>query len=197
MFTGIIQDIGRVKSVARNGDWRFEIETGLDLSDTPAGASICCSGVCLTVVQKGSNWFAVDVSQETLSRSGLGLWTESTRVNLEPSLRLGDELGGHMVYGHVDSQARIVKIEKHGESFRVDLEIEADMIPFVASKGSVTLDGISLTVNEVKKTGFSVNIIPHTWHHTTFADRKPGDCMNLEIDMLARYVARILQKDAA
>ncbi len=197
MFTGIVQDIGRVKSIARNGDWRFEIETGLDLSKTPVGASICCSGVCLTMVQKGSNWFAVDVSQETLSRSGLGLWTESTRVNLEPSLRLGDELGGHMVYGHVDSQAKIEKMTRQGESLRVDLEIEPDMISFIAPKGSVTLDGVSLTVNEVKKTGFSVNIIPHTWKNTAFADRKAGDSINLEIDMLARYVARLLKKDAA
>ncbi len=192
MFTGIIQDTGKILAVKKDGDWRFEIETRLDLSRSPAGASICCSGVCLTMVQKGSGWFAVDVSQETLSHSGISLWTKSTRVNLEPSLRLGDELGGHLVYGHVDAQAEIVHIAKLGDSYQVDVEIPQEFKPYIAPKGSVTLDGVSLTVNKVEKSMFSVNIIPHTWQNTTFSDRKPGDKMNIEIDMLARYAERIL-----
>ncbi len=202
MFTGIIQHIGTVKSIEkaldREGDWRVTIETAMNLSDTPIGASICCSGVCLTVVQVsshgGSNDFAVDVSAETQSRSGIGLWTSSTKVNLEPSLRLGDELGGHFVFGHVDAQAVIKDIKKSGDSHIMTIQYDGRM---VAPKGSVTLDGVSLTVNDVGPDYFTVNIIPHTWNHTTLGQLKAGDKVNMEIDMLARYVERLLNKEAA
>ena len=193
MFTGIIQHIGTVRSIDKKGDWRIEIETDLNLSATAIGASICCSGVCLTVVQKGANWFAVDVSAETQSRSGLGLWTSGTKVNLEPSLRLGDELGGHFVFGHVDAQAVIKDIKTSGDSHILSIQYDGKM---VAPKGSVTLDGVSLTVNDVGQDYFTVNIIPHTWSHTTLGQRKIGDKVNLEIDMLARYVERLMRSAA-
>ncbi len=209
MFTGLVQDIGTVRSVERRGDTRIVIETALDLSQTPVGASVCCSGVCLTVVQKGANWFSVDVSQETLSRSGVGLWITGTRVNLEPSLKLGDELGGHFVFGHVDGQALIKDINAFGNSFifYVTQYKEGEsgggensgggdsLLRFIAEKGSVTLDGVSLTVNEVRGEVFTVNIIPHTFENTTLGFVKRGDKLNMEIDMLARYVARALDWD--
>lgn len=197
MFTGIIQDIGTVRSINKSGDWRIIIETALDLSRVPMGASIACSGVCLTVVQKEAHAFAVDVSRETLYCSGIGLWITGTRVNLEPSLRLGDEMGGHIVSGHVDTQAEIKNIEYSGDSKVFKIAYRGAMI---APKGSVTLDGVSLTVNDVMPDYFTINVIPHTLTHTTLGDRKAGDKLNLEIDMLARYVARILnagQRNAA
>jgi riboflavin synthase len=200
MFTGIIQDIGIVKSIEKRGDTRIEIATGLDLSKTPLGASICCSGVCLTVVQKGVDWFAVDVSQETLSRSGLGLWKTGSKMNLEPSLKLGDELGGHFVFGHVDAQAKIKDVKPEGDSLKITIEAPGALAGFIAEKGSVSLDGVSLTVNSVSGNQFSVNIIPHTAEKTTIGSVKTGDQVNIEIDMLARYVARALgmnQRNAA
>ncbi len=190
MFTGIVQNIGQVKSIAKDGDWRIVIETDMDLSATPMGASICCSGCCLTVVEMGDNWFAVDVSAESLSKTAIGAWQTGTEINLEPSLKLGDELGGHFVFGHVDGLAKLVSVEKDGDSHRLRIEAPADLARYIAPKGSVTLDGVSLTVNEVDGNVFGVNIIAHTWDHTTLGQRAAGDAVNIEIDMLARYVAR-------
>ena len=191
MFTGLIQDIGRVRSIDKDGDWRIVIETGLDLSDVEVGASIACSGCCLTVVEKTDNSFGVDVSAESLFKTGIGKWQDGTPVNLEPSLKLGDELGGHIVSGHVDGQAELIEIKEDGDSFRLKLE---ELAAFIAPKGSIALDGISLTVNEVKGDVFGVNIIPHTWVHTSLSSKKEGDYLNVEIDMLARYVARQLEE---
>lgn len=193
MFTGIIQDIGTVKSIKRDGDWRIVIGTGLDLSATPMGASIACSGCCLTVVEKGDDWFAVDVSAESLSKTVIGDWAEGAKINIEPSLKLGDELGGHIVSGHVDGLAELISIEQDADSYRLKIKAPVELAKFIAQKGSVTLDGISLTVNEVDGDVFGVNIIPHTWQHTTLSDRSAGDKLNIEIDMLARYVARQLE----
>lgn len=197
MFTGIIQNIGTVKSIETKGDGHGDmcitIETNMDLSKTSIGASICCSGVCLTAVQKGVGWFSVDVSQETLSHSGLGLWITGQRINLEPSLKLGDELGGHLVYGHADGQAEIREINPLGGSYIFSIKAPDNLAALIAPKGSVTLDGVSLTVNEVRGSIFTVNIIPHTFENTTLGLAKPGDRLNIEIDMLARYVARALE----
>lgn len=195
MFTGLIQDMGTVRAIEKHGDTRIEIETALDLSAMPLGCSICCSGACLTVVQKGANWFAVDVSSETLSKTGIGLWTIGARINLEPSLRLGDELGGHFVFGHVDGQAQILEVKEDGASRIFRIKAEANGL--IAAKGSIALDGVSLTVNEVQGDVFTVNIIPHTWEKTTMQFLKPGDRVNLEFDMLARYVAQALRREAA
>lgn len=174
------------------GDTRITIETSMDLSKTSIGASICCSGVCLTAVQIGAGWFAVDVSAESLSRSGIGLWVTGTKINLELSLRMGDELGGHFVFGHVDGQAVVESIKPSGDSKILSITAPKDLAGFIAEKGSVTLDGVSLTVNSVQNNVFTVNIIPHTWEKTTLGLAKPGDKFNIEIDMLARYVARAM-----
>ncbi len=191
MFTGIITDVGRVRAVERQGDTRFTIETVFDMETVPIGASIANNGVCLTVVEKGPGWFAVQASAETLSKTTLGGWAEGTRVNLERALKVGDELGGHIVSGHVDGVATVVEVRPDGESKRYTFEAPANLAKYIASKGSVALDGVSLTVNEVDGARFGVNIIPHTQIATTFGDLKPGDRINLEIDMLARYVARL------
>ncbi len=193
MFTGLIQDIGRVRSIDKDGDWRIVIETGLDLNATEIGASIACSGCCLTVVEKDDHSFAVDVSAESLFKTGIGKWQDGTPVNLEPSLKLGDELGGHIVSGHVDGLAELVSIQEDGDSFRLKIRVPEELSGFIAPKGSVALDGISLTVNEVEGNVFGVNIIPHTWVHTSLSSKKEGDYLNIEIDMLARYVARMLE----
>jgi len=204
LFTGIITDIGRVRSVKKRGDTRFTIATAYDPDGIDIGASIACAGCCLTVVEKGrdgeGNWFAVDVSQESLDCTTLGNWREGTRFNLERALKAGDELGGHVVSGHVDGVGRIVDIRPEGDSLRFTFEAPQDLGRFIAPKGSVTLDGTSLTVNAVEDlksggTRFGVNIIPHTQAVTTWGMVKPGDPVNLEIDMLARYVARLVQKD--
>lgn len=208
MFTGIITDVGRVRAMERRGDTRFTIATVYDPVGIDIGASIACAGCCLTVVEKGTdaegNWFAVDVSQESLDCTTLGTWTEGTRINLERALKAGDELGGHVVSGHVDGVARIVDIRPEGDSLRFTFEAPEHLGRFIAPKGSVTLNGTSLTVNEVedpkpggnaKGTRFGVNIIPHTQAVTTWGMAKAGDPINLEIDMLARYVARLVQKD--
>jgi len=192
MFTGIITDVGRVRSIERSGDTLFTIETAFDMETVPIGASIANNGVCLTVVDKGPGWFAVQASGETLSKTTLGGWAEGTRVNLERALKMGDELGGHIVSGHVDGVARVVEVRPDGESVRLTFEAPADLEKFVAPKGSVALDGVSLTVNEVDGARFGVNIIPHTQVATTFGQLKPGDAVNMEIDMLARYVARLV-----
>jgi riboflavin synthase len=196
MFTGLITDVGRLRArEPLEKGIRFEIEPGLPVDEVAVGASIACSGTCLTVVEKGDNWFAVDVSAETLDKTTLGGWQAGRRINLERSLRLGDELGGHIVSGHVDGVAEIVDRGPYGEATRFTIRPPADLAHFVASKGSVTLDGVSLTVNELSETSFGVCIIPHTLVCTTFGDLQPGDRVNVEIDMLARYVARLLQKD--
>lgn len=193
MFTGIIQDIGTIQSIEKSGDWRIVIKTGLDLSATPLGASIACSGCCLTVVEKGDDWFAVDVSAESLSKTIIGQWEEGSSVNIEPSLKLGDEMGGHIVSGHVDGLAVLKSVTQDGDSYRLKIQVPAELARFIAPKGSVALNGISLTVNEVEGDMFGVNIIPHTWEKTTLAELKEDDMINIEIDMLARYVARALQ----
>lgn len=193
MFTGIIQDIGTVVSLEKQGDWVIEIETGLDLSETPLGASIACSGCCLTVISKTEKSFTVQVSGESLSKTAIGSWEIGTKVNLEPALKMGDELGGHIVSGHVDALAKIISIEKDQDSHRLTIQVPAGYERFIAAKGSVTLDGVSLTVNEVTRDTFGVNIIPHTWAQTTLGSKAVGDALNLEIDMLARYVARMME----
>lgn len=198
MFTGIITDIGTVTSVEeRAGERRFVIGTNFDLSDAAMGASIACDGCCLTVVEKTTNSFTVDVSAESLSKTTLGSWAEGTRINLERSLRLGDELGGHIVSGHVDAVARIKAIDPVGDSYRITIAVPDHLAHFIAPKGSVALNGISLTVNDVNGSEFQVNIIPHTWQVTNLSDKKTGDPINMEVDMLARYAARILGKEAA
>jgi riboflavin synthase len=199
MFTGIITDKARVRSVERSGDTRFVLSTAHDAAEIELGASIACSGVCLTVVDKatdmGGNWFAVEVSGETLSCTTLGNWEEGAEVNLERSLKIGDELGGHFVSGHVDGVALVTDISPQGDSLLYTFEAGNDLIPYVAAKGSLALDGVSLTVNWVEGRRFGVNIIPHTQNSTTFGALQSGDRLNLEIDMLARYVARLMEKE--
>lgn len=194
MFTGIITDLGRVRAVERGKETRFEIATSYDTASIASGASIACSGPCLTVIDKGEGWFAVEASAETLSRTTLGAWRQGVAVNLERSLKLGDELGGHLVFGHVDGTATLARQTASGDSVVFDFEAPASLSAYLAAKGSVTLDGVSLTVNAVEADAFSVNIIPHTLRNTTFGAAKTGDRVNLEIDMLARYVARSLDK---
>jgi riboflavin synthase len=193
MFTGIVADVGRVRAIERAGDTRLTLVTALPMTAVPIGASIACSGVCLTVIDRGADWFVVSASGETLARTTIGGWREGTPVNLERALRLGDELGGHIVSGHVDGLATIVSIAVDGASRRFVFEVPAQFSRFVAPKSSVALDGVSLTVNEVEGCRFGVNLIPHTLEATTFGGARPGDRVNLEIDMLARYVARLIE----
>lgn len=196
MFTGLIGDVGLLRSVEPlEKGARFEIETKFAMAEVETGASIACSGACLTVVDKGADWFAADVSAETLSVTTLGDWQPGSRINLERSLRLGDELGGHIVSGHVDGVAEIVALAPDGEATRYTVRPPDRLAHFIASKGSVALDGISLTVNETGAGDFGICIIPHTAAMTTFGDMKPGARVNLEIDMLARYVARLLERN--
>ncbi len=191
MFTGIITDIGRVRSVAQTArDRRYEIETTWDTASIDLGASISHSGVCLTVVEKGQGWFAVEVSGETLDKTTLGDWQAGMRINLERATRAGDELGGHIVSGHVDGLGRVVEITPEGGSHRLTIEAPEPLHRFIAAKGSITVDGVSLTVNSVDGRSFGLNIIPHTWEATTLGTLEVGDAVNLEIDMLARYLAR-------
>ena len=197
MFTGIVTDVGRVRGVrsAEAGtDTRFEISTRYDVGEIAIGASIACSGPCMTVVEKGDDWFAVEASAETLDRTSIGRWEIGSPVNLERALAAGDELGGHIVSGHVDGVARTVSRRPEGDSVRFTFEAPDALARFVASKGSVALDGVSLTVNEVDGARFGVNIIPHTLAHTTLGELQPGDAVNMEIDMLARYLARQLEE---
>jgi riboflavin synthase len=197
MFTGIVSDVGRVRAVTPGGDTAFTIATAYDTHAIAIGASIACSGVCLTVIETGADWFCVQASAETLAHSTLERWREGTPVNLERALKLGDELGGHILSGHVDAVAEIVSRRPEGDSLRFVFEAPASVDKAIAPKGSVALDGVSLTVNEVDGRRFGVNIIPHTRAQTTFGTAKPGDGVNLEIDVLARYVARLLGKDLA
>ena len=191
MFTGIITDVGAVRKIEKAGDMRLEIATQYETAAVDVGASIACSGPCLTVVDKGPGWFAVNASAETLSKTTLGSWSEGAKVNLERSLRVGEEMGGHIVTGHVDGTAKVVERRTEGDSIRFEFEMPKALERYVASKGAVALDGISLTVNEVEGNRFGINIIPHTQQATCFGDLRPGDEVNLEIDVLARYVARL------
>ncbi len=193
MFTGIITDVGRIEAVEHRGDLRARIGTGYDTARIEIGASIACDGVCLTVVALGSGWFDVDISAETLSKTNLSGWAEGRRVNLERALRVGDELGGHIVSGHVDGLAEVVGLRDEGDSTRVTLRAPASLARFIAPKGSVALNGTSLTVNEVDGCDFGINFIPHTKSVTTWGDVALGDMVNLEIDTLARYVARLAE----
>jgi riboflavin synthase len=193
MFTGIITDIGRIVSVEQRGDLHARIGTGYDTGGIEIGASIACDGVCLTVVALGADWFEVDISAETVSRTNLSRWQAGRRVNLERALRVGDELGGHIVSGHVDGLAEVVSIRPEGESTRFTLRAPADLARFIAPKGSVALNGTSLTVNEVAGREFGINLIPHTQAVTTWGEVALGDPVNLEIDTLARYVARLAE----
>ena len=195
MFTGIITDIGTVSNVEMRGDMRARITCDYDMAGVELGASIACDGVCLTVVEKGSDWFDVDISAETLSKTNIGAtgWATGRRLNLERALRVGDELGGHIVSGHVDGVAVIEAMRDEGDSTRITLRAPRELARFIAAKGSVALNGTSLTVNEVEGTSFGINVIPHTQAVTTWGGVKPGDRVNLEIDTLARYVARLAE----
>jgi riboflavin synthase len=196
MFTGIVTDIGTVRSAEQRGDLRLQIACGYDMATVDLGASIACSGACLTVVDKGDDWFAVDVSAETVSRTASDLWRQDARLNLERSLRLGDELGGHIVTGHVDSIGEVVEASAEGDSVRLAVRVPENLAPMVAAKGSIALDGVSLTVNTVEDAGdsalFTVNIIPHTARQTTLAGIAAGRQLNVEVDVLARYIDRML-----
>jgi riboflavin synthase len=197
MFTGIVTDVGTVRSAEQRGDLRLVIGTSYDLDTVDLGASISCSGVCLTVVDKGEDWFAVDVSGETISKTAADHWREGAKLNLERALRLGDELGGHIVTGHVDAVAEVVGTWPEGDSTRFGISVPKRLAPMIAPKGSITLDGVSLTVNEVRdvedgSTHFAVNIIPHTAQHTTLSELKAGEQLNVEVDVLARYIDRML-----
>ena len=197
MFTGIVTDVGQVREVERRGDLRARIGTAHDVDRIALGASIACDGVCLTVVETGHDaeggWFAVDVSAETVSKTNLGRWAPGRRVNLERALRVGDELGGHIVSGHVDGLAEVTAVTEEGDSTRVTLRAPDHLARFIAPKGSVALNGTSLTVNDVSGAEFGINFIPHTKAVTTWGEVAEGDAVNLEIDTLARYVARLAE----
>jgi riboflavin synthase len=197
MFTGIVSDVGQVRHIEKRGDTHVVIATHYDVSDIEIGASISCSGACMTVVDKGNEkdrWFAFTASGETLSKTTLGDWKVGDAVNLERAMRVGDELGGHIVTGHVDGVAEVKSVLPEGESLRVIFEAPVLVARFIAPKGSVALDGISLTVNDVDGARFGVNIIPHTSKVTTFGRLKPGAKVNLEVDLMARYVARLVNR---
>ena len=197
MFTGIVSDIGTIARVEARGDTRIVVDTAYDTMTVDLGASIACSGVCLTVVDKGPNWFAVDVSGETISRTATDQWTEGRKLNLERAMKLGEELGGHIVTGHVDGVAEVLGVNPQGDSLWIGFAVPAAIAPFLAPKGSITVDGVSLTVNTVEDqdagnvTHFSVNIIPHTQGATTLGALVAGQSVNIEIDVLARYLQRM------
>lgn len=195
MFTGIITDVGRVLAIEPDGDPRYRIETRYDTAPIALGASISHSGVCLTVIATGPGWFDVQVSAETLGLTTVKHWQVGSRINLETALKVGDELGGHIVSGHVDGVGRIVERRQEQDSVRFTIEVPPALERLVARKGSIAIDGVSLTVNEVEGTRFGINVIPHTQAHTTFGEAVVGQEVNLEVDMLARYVARLLGKD--
>ena len=201
MFTGIVTDIGTIDRVEALADTRVVIRTSYDTSTVDLGASISCSGVCLTVIDKGPNWFAVDVSGETISRTAQGQWSEGRRLNLERALRLGEELGGHIVTGHVDGIGEVASVEPVGDSLRFGIVAGSELARYIAAKGSVALDGVSLTVNEVEtladgRVAFNVNIIPHTAAQTSFGAIEAGRRLNIEIDVLARYLGRMMDTRA-
>ncbi len=199
MFTGIITDVGTITSAEQRGDLRLIIQCGYDMSGVDLGASIACSGVCLTVVDKGADWFAIDASAETVSKTSNAMWAQGRRLNLERALKIGDELGGHIVTGHVDGVGTIAALAPEGDSHRVSVTIGAAIAPYIATKGSVTVDGVSLTVNSVADNAdgtatFGLNIIPHTWDVTALGDLAVGQQVNIEIDVLARYLARMQER---
>ena len=197
MFTGIITDIGTIVQSEQRGDLRLRIQCGYAMDGVDLGASIACSGVCLTVVDKGADWFAVDLSAETVSRTAQGLWNEGARLNLERSLKLGDEMGGHIVTGHVDGIGEIISVRPVGDSTELQIRVPKELARYIAAKGSITLNGVSLTVNQVvddaEGTYFTINLIPHTADVTTFSAVEQGQPVNIEIDILARYLARMTQ----
>lgn len=196
MFTGIVTDVGRIARIDQlEVGRRLTIETSYDTETIALGASIACNGACLTAVEMTPGHFAVDVSGETLDKTTIGDWQVDTRINLERALKAADELGGHLVLGHVDAVGIVVRLNPEGENHRVGIEVPDDLKHYVASKGSITVDGVSLTVNEVEDRVFGVNIIPHTWDHTSFANLTRGAKVNLEVDVIARYVARLLERD--
>lgn len=197
MFTGIITDIGTVAELEKRGDLRARINTGYDTAGIDLGASIASDGVCLTVIALGADWYDVEISAETVSKTNLDTWAVGKRVNLERALKVGDELGGHIVSGHIDGVAEVVAMLDEGDSTRVTLRAPAELARFVAPKGSVALNGTSLTVNEVAGCDFGINFIPHTKEATTWGGVVVGDRINLEIDTLARYVARLAEMPAA
>ena len=203
MFTGIVTDIGTITTAEQRGDLRLVISCGYDMDDVAMGASIACSGVCLTVVDKGRDadgkgWFAIDASAETVSRTAPDQWQQGARLNLERALKLGEELGGHIVTGHVDGIAKVLSVTPEGESHRILFAAPPSIAPYIAAKGSVTIDGVSLTVNDVRDEGeeahFSINVIPHTWDVTTLNRLAPGVAVNVEIDVLARYLSRLKER---
>ena len=196
MFTGIITDIGTIRSAEQRGDLRLVVDTAYDTATVAIGASIACSGACMTVVDKGPGWFAIDISGESVSCTAPGLWMAGGTLNLERAMKIGDELGGHIVTGHVDGIGHVASIEKIGDSWRVVIAASDAIAPYVAAKGSITVDGVSLTVNEVTDqpdgaAHFTLNVIPHTAAMTTLGGLKSGSAVNLEIDILARYLARM------
>ncbi len=200
MFTGIITDLGEILDVSGQGDVLLRVGTSYDADDIAMGASIAHNGICLTVIEKGRlddkrGWYVVQASQETIAKTTLGAWTKGRRVNLERAMKVGDELGGHIVSGHVDGVAQVVDIRRENDSLRYTFQVPEELKRFVAPKGSVALDGVSLTVNEVDDNRFGVNVIPHTQSVTTFGFYEVGTKVNMEIDMLARYVARLIEKD--
>ncbi len=196
MFTGIVTDVGEIVRVDQlEVGRRLTISTVYDTDGIDLGASIACNGACLTVVEKAAGSFSADVSGETDDKTTTGEWDVGRRINLERALRAADELGGHLVLGHVDGVARVASLEKEGDNHRVDIEVPEDLKKYIASKGSVTVDGVSLTVNEVRNRVFGVNIIPHTWDNTSLADLSQGARVNLEVDVIARYVARLLEQN--
>jgi riboflavin synthase len=192
MFTGIITDVGRILEITEDDGRRLTIQTALQLAEIPIGGSIATSGVCFTAVDKGSDWFAVQASGATLEVTTVGGWRVGDQVNLERSLRIGDELGGHIVFGHVDAVGKLLAMDPAGASHRLEIGVPTELAPLIAVKGSIAVDGISLTVNQSGPDRFAVNIIPHSWTHTNLPARVVGDGVNIEIDMLARYVARQL-----
>ncbi len=206
MFTGIVTEVGRIRAIAAKGDTRVTVACAMDPAKIAIGASIACSGVCLTVVDRGGaagdSWFAVDVSGETISRTAPAQWHEGAALNLEPALKLGDELGGHIVTGHVDAVGHVVSVDRTGGSWHVVVSAPAELAPYIAAKGSITVDGVSLTVNDLadqpdRACHFMLNIIPHTAEVTTLGSLAPGREVNLEIDVLARYLKRMQSLAAA
>ncbi|HSC19187.1 MAG TPA: riboflavin synthase [Rhizomicrobium sp.] len=196
MFTGIVTDLGEVRRIEQRGDTHVVIGSNYNVEEIDLGASMACSGICLTIVDKGNSgdrWFAVTASGETLSKTTVAAWAAGARVNLERPIRVGDELGGHIVTGHIDGTAELADVAADGESIRMGFRAPEALMPFIAPKGSIALDGVSLTVNEVEGSRFGVNIIPHTRKVTTLGHLKPGARVNVEIDLLARYVQRLLK----
>jgi riboflavin synthase len=197
MFTGIVTDIGRIEAAEQRGDLRLRIACSYDMASVELGASIACSGVCLTVVDKGDDWFAVDVSAESLARTAPGMWAQGARLNLERALRVGDELGGHIVTGHVDGIGEVEGVLEVGGSTKLTIVAGDEVAPYIATKGSIALDGVSLTVNEVENLSdgvrFAINIIPHTAQQSNLSGIAPGRKLNIEIDVLARYLGRMME----